>query len=139
MEAMAKILKVAVIAPPGYFRASLLALLITSPHVARLIAVNDFDDGLDRLSKEKPEVVILDASDLNASVHKIEFAIRRHAPDTRIIVLAEPTGQGRSRDVKLGDYMLTRGVSAGELFGLLTHLADQSHTVRVSRNNPQPV
>jgi hypothetical protein len=113
---------VLVVAPPGYYRNSLVALLGTIPGSQKIVATADLLQAEAHPDAIRPDTVLLAASPHLPSTGTLAVMVermRRWWPLARFVLLADAAAADSSLQ-RLADYRLRYNASAGdlsELFG----------------------
>jgi DNA-binding NarL/FixJ family response regulator len=137
---METVLRILVVARPGHFRDSLVAVLKTLPQVELFLV-----DGLSRghweaLSLEQPAIALVDLDAEDVSQASSLGALQAEWPGIRCIALVDNFQQARAARSGNVDLALSRSASAGELLSAIQRLsAGAPAPIRYTQAYPVPV
>lgn len=111
-----------VIARPGYYRTSLVALLATFPQISSVKTFDEASQALEAASGLAPDLVLLEANPLDQSLLEAMGLLRELWPAARRIIIAERIRQLKPAGSFEADFVLTKDVSTGEFLRLVERL-----------------
>jgi DNA-binding NarL/FixJ family response regulator len=120
--------RILIVARPGHFRDSLVAVLKTLPHV-ELFLVNELNRShwetlsWEMLSLAQPEIALADLEADDLSQASGLGALKEYWPGIRCIALVDNLQQARVARSGNVDLALSRGASAGELLSAIQRLS----------------
>jgi hypothetical protein len=124
--------QILIIANPGHFRDSLVAILMTLAK-SELFLVNPQEWVENEWFLDGGNSLVL--ADLAASPNAASClaAIKKSCPDARCIVLIDNFYQPKKAETIVADYLLPRNASAGELLGIIRRMGinTASHPVPI--------
>jgi DNA-binding NarL/FixJ family response regulator len=111
---------------PGHLRDALQSLIGVAPGLDRLVTADTGLLALKVMREYRPSLVLV-ASDLpEAEVVELLQQIKEAWPETGCLVLTD-SAQGRRQSLAAGaDYVLSAGLSAGQLFSTIQHMLEDS-------------
>ena len=114
------------IGKPGHLRDALQSLVGVAPGLGRLVTADTGLLALTAMRDVRPTLVLV-ASDLpEGEVVELLRQIKEEWPETGCLVLTD-SAQGRRQSLAAGtDYVLSAGLSAGQLFSTIQHMLEDS-------------
>jgi len=120
MESAVRIL---IVARPGHFRDSMVAVLKTLPRVELFLANGLSRGDWDGLSQAQPAIVLADLDATDPSEFARMELLKEIWPGIRCIALVDNYQQARAARTGKADQILARGASAGELLAAIQRLS----------------
>jgi DNA-binding NarL/FixJ family response regulator len=115
-------IKTVVIARPGHYRTSLVALLATVPQVNYVRTYDELNQVTDVPKEFYPDLVLMETYHLNQHLADSMTKIALRWPGARRILLADRVDQPKRASMYGADFVLTKEISAGEFLRLIQQL-----------------